>query len=383
MNINLIDQQIIDSFFKYYKKDIKTIYENEFKILREKISQNLQKIIDLPDAKEFFLKEFSDYKFCFFHVVAKFGNAKELKLVIDSIGINNINVYDINKYTALHHSSISGRLENVKILIGYGANFNAQSSDETRNWLPIHYASKYGFKEIVEEFIEAGIDKEVKTSFGLTPLHVAAEFGSFQVAQYLTSIKCNLNAETIPENQKLTPLHFATIGNFYDIVVLLITSGADRNKRIISGDNSLMIATKRNFIKLSEYLVICGLEDLELSYEYANKMGFKELVIVLKDYIITKDMLFNEFELTRISRELVDFVSKVKPQTLDFTSIELFGLVKVSGNFLCVIRKQLGLFKKRTLTLSKFAEECGLSILASNLKKLDEIVIHRELLSRY
>ena len=26
MNTNLIDQQIIDSFFKYYKKDVNSIY---------------------------------------------------------------------------------------------------------------------------------------------------------------------------------------------------------------------------------------------------------------------------------------------------------------------------------------------------------------------
>jgi hypothetical protein len=383
MDINLIDQQIIDSFFKYYKKDVKAIQFHEFKILKEKISQNLQKIIDLPDAKELLLKEFSDYKFSFFHVVAKFGKAEELKSVIDVIGIENLNVGDINKYTSLHHSSISDRLENVKILIGYGANINAKSSDETRNWLPIHYASKFGYKGIVEEFIEAGIDKEVTTSFGLTPLHVSAEFGSYEVAQYLTSIKCDLNTETIPENQRLTPLHFASIGDFYDIVVLLIASGADRNKRNGAGDNSLIMATKRNHIKICQYFAVCGLEDLDLSYEIAKEKNFRELVIILKDYIDVKNKLFNEFELTRISRELVDFVSKVKPQTLDSIYFKIFDSVEVSGYFLCSIKKEFGFFKKRTLTLQKFAEECDLNILSENLKKLEGIVTHCELLRRY
>jgi len=383
MDINLIDQQIIDSFFKYYKKDVKIIQYHEFQILKEKISQNLQKIIDLPDAKELLLKEFSDYKFSFFHVVAKFGKAEELKRVIDVIGIDNLNVYDVNKYTALHHSSISGRIENVKILIGYGANINAKSSDETRNWLPIHYASKFGYKEIVEEFIEAGIDKEITTSFGLTPLLVATEFGSFEVAKFLTSIKCDLNAETIPENQRLTPLHFASIGDFYDIVVLLITSGADRNKRNGAGDNSLIMATKRNHMKICQYFAVCGLEDLDLSYEIAKEKNFRELVIILKDYIDVKNKLFNEFELTRISRELVDFVSKIKPHSLDSLYFKLFDSVEVSGYFLCSIKKEFGFFKKRTLTLQKFADECGLSILAENLKKLDQVVTHCELLRRY
>ena len=124
MNINLIDQQIIDSFFKHYKKDVRTIPQEEFMILKEKISQNLQNIIDLADSKEILLAEFSDYKFSFFQVVAKFGKAEELRKIINIIGINQINISDVNNYTALHHASISGRLDNIKILIGYGANIN-------------------------------------------------------------------------------------------------------------------------------------------------------------------------------------------------------------------------------------------------------------------
>ena len=199
----------------------------------------------------------------------------------------------------------------------------------------------------------------------------------------MTSIKCNLNAETIPENHRLTPLHYATIGNFYDIVVLLISCGVDRNKRNGFGENSLIMATKRNHIKISEYFAISGLEDLDLAYEIANKKDLRELVIVLKDYIVAKDKLFNEFEITRISRELVDFIAKIKPQTLDYAYFDLFGSVKVSGYFLCSIRKEFGFFKKRTLNLQKFSEECGLSILSENLKKLQDAVVYRELLSRY
>ena len=383
MNTNLIDQQIIDSFFKYYKKDVNAIQEDEFKILKEKISQNLQQIIDLPEAKELFLMEFSDYKFTFFHVVAKFGKAEDLKKIINLISLKNINICDVNKYTALHHATISGRLENVKILIGYGANINAQSSNETRNWLPIHYASKFDFKEIVEEFIHAGIDKEVKTAFGLTPLNVSAEFGSCSVAEYLISIKCDLNTETISENQRLSPLHFAVLGNFYNMVILLISSGADRSKRTLDGDNALILATKRNFIKISEYLVVCGLEGLDIAYQISIKKDFRELEIVLKDYVIAKDKLFSDAEITRISRELVEYIVKIKPQTLDSDYFELFGSVKVSGYFLCSIRKDFGLFKKRSLSLQKFVEECSLTILANNLKKLEDIVTHCELLKRY
>jgi len=381
--MTIIDQQIIDNFFKYYKKDIKTISQEEFVNLKEKISQNLQKIIDLPDSKELLLKEFSDYKFSFFHVVAKFGKTEELKKIINMVGIKNINVSDVNNYTALHHASISGRVDNVKILIGYGADINAKSSDETRNWMPIHYGAKYGFKEIVEEFICAGINKEVTTAFGLTPLHVASEFGSFAVAEYLISIKCDLNPQTIPENQKLTPLHYATIGNFYELVVLLIKAGAQRNKENIVGDNALILATKRNFIQICEFLVICGLEDLDFAYEVAKKKDFRELEIILNSYITAKDKLFNNSELTKIARDLINIIVKINSQNIDQMYFELFGSVKVTGYFLCSIKKDFGFFKKRTLNLQKFAEERGLDILADNLKTLEDAIIHRELLKKY
>ena len=383
MNIDLIDKQIIDSFFKYYKKNVKTLPQEEFATLKEKISQNLQKIIDLPDFKELLLAEFSDYKFSFFHVVAKFGKAEELKKIINLVGINKINVSDVNNYTALHHSSISGRLDNVKTLIGYGADFNAKSSDETRNWLPIHYAAKFGFKDIVEEFIHAGVDKEIKTAFGLTPLHVASEFGSIEVVKYLISIKSNLNPETIPENQKLTPLHYATIGDFYEVVTLLIIAGAERNKKNIAGDNALILATKRNFIAISEYLVICGLEDLDLAYEIAKDKDFRELEVILKNYVIIKNKLFNNSELNRVSRYLIEVISTINPQNLDQVYLNLFNSKKVTGYFLCSIRKEFGFFRKRELTLRQFAEGRGLNILSSNLKNLEDIVLHKELLKKY
>ena len=93
--------------------------------------------------------------------------------------------------------------------------------------------------------------------------------------------------------------------------------------------------------------------------------------------------MFNEFELTRISRELVDFVSRLKPQTLNSIYFKLFDSVEISGYFLCSIKKEFGFFKKRILTLQKFAEECDLNILSENLKRLEEVVTHCELLRRY
>jgi ankyrin repeat protein len=250
MTLNLIDQEIIDIFFKFYKKDFKKADEDLQKNLNKKIAENIAKIENDEDSKIMILQTFSDYSFSFFHVVAKFGISEDLKKIIYLIGLKNLEQVDINKYTALHHASISGNIENVKVLIGYGANIYAKSSDETRNWLPIHYACKFGFKNIVEEFINSGIDKEVKTSFGLTPIHIACEFGYPDLVKYLVQIGCDTNCETSSENHRLTPLHYAIIINSSDTVDVLFKAGADIHKKNIYGDNALILATKRNYSKI-------------------------------------------------------------------------------------------------------------------------------------
>ncbi|NBX52956.1 MAG: hypothetical protein EBT63_04835 [Proteobacteria bacterium] len=272
MTLNLIDNEIINVFFKFYKKDIKSIGSDLFENVTHRISQNVEKLINDEDAKNLILQKFSDYEFSFFHVVAKFGSSKDLKKIIEIVGIKNLNHGDINNYTALHHCSISGRLDNVKVLIGFGANINAKSSNETRNWYPIHYACKYGFKEIVEEFIESGVDKEVRTLFGLTPLHVACEFGNIFVVEYLIKIGCNLDAETIPENQRMTPLHYAVMINSVKTVKILCASGADVFKNTHSGSDALILATKRNYSKIVEILINRGMVD---SIEEAYKIAIK------------------------------------------------------------------------------------------------------------
>lgn len=329
------------------------------------------------------MQKFSDYRFCFVHIVAKFGSPEDLKKTIDVVGFQNINEGDVNGYTPLHHASVSGKLDNVKVLIGYGAKINAKSSDETRNWLPIHYATKYGFLNIVEEFIHAGLDKNVKTSFGLTPLHIACEYGHYQIAKYLISIDCSLNIESIPENHNLTPLNYAVMKNSLEIVELLINSGVDKYKANAHGDDALIMAVKRNYQEIAEYLICFGMvERIEEAYEISHKKFFSDLSDLIKYYIIIRDNLFNKSEILKIANKFIEEIDKININNVDKFVFDVFSPYKISGYFLSNITKQVGWLNKQNIKLSQYLEKAGLDVLAKKLKELDKIVKHKELTNK-
>jgi ankyrin repeat protein len=199
------------------------------------------------------LCEINDYKFSFFHIVAKFGKVEDLRKVILTIDNKNLNNSDCNQYTALHHASIAGNPENVRILIDYGANINVKSSNETRNWLPIHYASKHGFKEIVMSFLDAGVDRNATTSFGLTPLHIACIRGNLGVIQALLMAGADINAKDIDGN---TPCHFCSEYGHKDCLRYLLLKHPSLFSKNKEGLSPLDVAVNTEILQVRALLFI-------------------------------------------------------------------------------------------------------------------------------
>lgn len=380
----IIDNEINDIFFKFYKKDIQTIEPNIYQNLSLKISQNVDKLIQNKDAKSIILEKISDYQFCFFHVVAKFGNPNDLKKLIELVGINNLNHGDINNFTALHHCSISGRVDNLKILIGFGANINAKSSIETRNWYPIHMACKFGYQDIVKEFIECGVNKEVITSFGLTPLHVACEYGNHEIAKYLISIGCNLESETVPENHRMTPLHYAVIINSLKTVEILCNAGADIFKKTIQGSDALNLATRRNFVKIVEFLINRGMvKNIDNARQVAIDNNCHESLKAIDKFVIIRKKLFNKSFLLKSAKEINNFLEQINPQNIGDSYLSLFDEYDISAYFLGNVAIQIGFFKKKNYTLEEYSRKIGLDIISRNLKNLNEIILHTKIKNKY
>uniref|UniRef100_A0A3B3D2K8 Uncharacterized protein n=1 Tax=Oryzias melastigma TaxID=30732 RepID=A0A3B3D2K8_ORYME len=50
-------------------------------------------------------------------------------------------------------------------------------SKSTPGWTALHLASSFGYREVVEELLQAGADVNLQESLGDTPLHKAAQSG--------------------------------------------------------------------------------------------------------------------------------------------------------------------------------------------------------------
>jgi len=139
------------------------------------------------------------------------------------------------EYTALHMAARLGLQDIVELLIDHGADVNAKGRKGER---PLGTAARKGFKaiaqilrsrgaelfpteasfsalhsamdgvggskEVINFLIEGGLDVDVKTSHGETPLHWAARSSSEDIVEYLLSLGADPN---IRSKEGLTPLH--------------------------------------------------------------------------------------------------------------------------------------------------------------------------------
>lgn len=141
--------------------------------------------------------------------------------------------------TALHLATRLGLQDIVELLIDHGADVNARGCRGER---PLGTAAKKGFKaiaqilrsrgaelfpteasfsalhsavdavgsskEVIKSLIEEGLDVDVKTNRGETPLHWAARSSSEDIVEYLLSLGADPN---IRSKEGLTPLHTTVI----------------------------------------------------------------------------------------------------------------------------------------------------------------------------
>jgi len=160
----------------------------------------------------------------------------------------------------------------VRLLIEHGANINAKIEG---TWVsPIALAAQYGYRDIVNLFIEKGAfvdeknrvltrfsvahglenlfkilvekgtDLNVGTNNGGTIIHFAAEGGSAEIINILIEKGFNYNE---PDRYGWTPLHYAAQYGHKAAVELLVSKGADLNVRILSGKTAFNIATERGY----------------------------------------------------------------------------------------------------------------------------------------
>ena len=109
------------------------------------------------------------------------------KLLECGAKVNNSNLYE-NEETTLHFACENGHLESVKELLKFGAKTDFPSEEIPS---PIYKATENGHLEIVKELLKHGAKVDAfdfSTYQGLTPLHLAAEYGNVGIGERVIEI---------------------------------------------------------------------------------------------------------------------------------------------------------------------------------------------------
>lgn len=315
------------------------------------------------------------------HLAAKLGDIKNVERILQIFGydqkcVDNVNV---DSFSALHLAAKFGHLEVVKMLLAAKANAALPASVQNRKWAPIHYAAQFGYKEIIEEMVNAGVDIEVKTSFGLTPLVVASEFGQDQVVDFLLKKGAEKNVQTIAENYGMNSLHYAAIGNFKEVVFLLLEAGVDKNKLTKNGYSALDFAARKNHLEILRIFLSWGCGEIEQALEIARHSNNSEAVSLIENYINAIKKLFNlkwlETKGAFLSKALQQFdKDNLQEQKIVFSSEVVFNAFGILS-----LKNQVGVLIKSQQTLEEFAFDNGMNDLSHRLEDLNKMVKNRNL----
>lgn len=223
-----------------------------------------------PDFKVWQLKDENDYTALHFSVLN--NNEKLTDLIIQQLkkGVgmgstqkieNFINEKNNEGMTVLHYAVINGNIKTVQLLKSLGADLDAVTN-EGKNVMHLA-ASNNQVSMLMYLYLNEGLDVLSVDESGSTPLHWACYYSSEESANYLLSLKVDINAQ---DKDKVTPLHLATSKNAINIVKTLLRNGADRKKLNIENQLPIDIARKNNFKEIYEILAntnfnpLCTLE---------------------------------------------------------------------------------------------------------------------------
>eukprot|EP00771_Trimastix_marina_P002545 gnl/Trimastix_PCT/368.p1 GENE.gnl/Trimastix_PCT/368~~gnl/Trimastix_PCT/368.p1 ORF type:complete len:595 (-),score=159.93 gnl/Trimastix_PCT/368:43-1827(-) len=162
--------------------------------------------------------------------LADFHWAKK-NLKAETISIHIADPQDGNSllYHALHASVVN--LPLIRLLIHHGADVNGAARDTGST--PIHWAAETGNVPVVHRLAEAGADLNACDNEGRTALHIAAEYGLYNLLEYLV----HRDARWCSDAEGRTPLHLAARYGLGDSIVMLgkmqpgAVNAADRTGR--------------------------------------------------------------------------------------------------------------------------------------------------------
>jgi ankyrin repeat protein len=148
------------------------------------------------------------------------------------------------RHTPLVFSSMTGDLENVRLLLSRGAKPDIEGLSE---------AVTFGYPDIVSAYIDAGADASLREGSGINLLHWATITNRTSVIPVLAAAKVPLNDG---DQFGFTPLMYAASVDHGDTATLreLLKAGADRSVRNDDKKTALDLARKFKHTPLADAL---------------------------------------------------------------------------------------------------------------------------------
>ncbi len=151
------------------------------------------------------------------HMAAAAGNENKVKNLINSgVSVNQIDIFFFN-WTPLHHAAYWGEISVVKLLIDKGANVDAKAKQGST---PLMVALENGKTEVAKMLIEYNADIEAVKNDGYSPLHAAVYYPD--IVEILVNEGLDVNVKT---NQGDTPLDLANASGLTDSAIILRENG--------------------------------------------------------------------------------------------------------------------------------------------------------------
>lgn len=176
---------------------------------------------------------------------------------------------ETSEYHFLNEMTKEGNLEAIKLLVAYGADLENPSF---LGDIPIFIAAKKYRLDIVDYFIDKGVDINIKSPIHGSLLHVFSMAGEAHGVTYLLNkgvdISVNVNAL---DKDGLTPLFWASNKNHHDVIKLLLDHGADI-------DYSLDMALARKN-KTTAYTLIKYADENNLTFKNHESVYSRLLLI--------------------------------------------------------------------------------------------------------
>ena len=171
------------------------------------------------------------------HSAVDGGSTEIAELLIQSGA--SINVEE-NGMPLSHLVLSMGEEDMVELFLLKGADFAWKDQDGR---VPLHFVVMNGYKKITKQLLSKGVTVDERDDvYEFTALHYAARFGHKEIAEFLIAHGADIKAK---DKWGYQPIHWAAYHDRPEIIELLIAKGADVNVKTSLGETPLELAIPR------------------------------------------------------------------------------------------------------------------------------------------